>query len=81
MEWVNVKDRLQDKNGEYLVACKCFQFRHLRVLKFALNLHDVDDYDFPNENRPGWYELGDEMGYFERTSVTHWAELPELPED
>ena len=42
--------------------------------------YSVDEYDFPNEHRPGWYEYDDEYGYIERNDITHWMPLPNLPE-
>ena len=81
MEWINVKDRLPNKNGEYIVVYQCFKYRLIRVFRFALNLHEVDEFNFPDENRPGWYDDDSEVGYFEIDGVTHWAELPKLPTD
>ena len=79
MDWIKVKDRLPKKNGKYLVVYKYFDYRSIDVVNFSTNLHKVDKYIFDTEKRPGWYEPDDETGYFERTSITHWAELPELP--
>lgn len=81
VEWVNVKDRLPEEDGLYIVVGKYFGFRTVDVLRFATNLHEFDEYDFPKERRPGWVVYDDETGYFERTNITHWAELPELPDD
>lgn len=79
MKWINIKDRLPNKDGEYLVVYQCFQYRLIRIFHFSLNLHEIDEFVFPNEKRPGWYEPDEEVFYFERTGITHWAELPELP--
>lgn len=79
-KWISVNDRLPDEKGSYLVAYKAFQYTLIGVKRFAKNLNSVDKYYFPKEHRPGWYEYDDEYGYFERTDVTHWMPLPNLPE-
>lgn len=79
-KWINVNDRLPDEKGSYLVAYKAFQYTLIGVKRFAKNLHSVDKYYFPKEHRPGWYEYDDDYGYFERTDVTHWMQLPDAPE-
>ena len=80
MSWINVKDGLPNKNGSYLVVYKAFQYAFVDVKRFAKDLYSVDEYDFPNEHRPGWYEYDDEYGYIERNDITHWMPLPNLPE-
>lgn len=80
-EWINIKDRLPSINGRYLVVYHFFQYREVRVLSFAKNLHKVDEYDFPDKKRPGWYICDSEVGYVEMNGVTYWAELPEMPDE
>ena len=80
MGWINVKDGLPNENGSYLVVYKAFQYAFVDVKRFAKDLYSVDEYDFPNEHRPGWYEYDDEYGYIERNDITHWMPLPNLPE-
>lgn len=80
MSWINVKDGLPNENGSYLVVYKAFQYALVDVKRFAKDLYSVDEYDFPNEHRPGWYEYDDEYGYIERNDITHWMPLPNLPE-
>lgn len=80
MSWINVKDGLPNENGSYLVVYKAFQYAFVDVKRFAKDLYSVDEYDFPNEHRPGWYEYDDEYGYIERNDITHWMPLPNLPE-
>ena len=80
-EWINVKDKLPGKDGQYLVVYTFFDYRSMGVVRFSHNLHEIDEYIFDTENRPGWYEPDDEVGYFERTTVTHWAKLPEFPKE
>lgn len=81
VDWINVKDRLPKKDGQYLVVYTFFNCKGMGVVRFSHNLHKVDKYIFGEENRPGWYEPDDEVGYFERTTVTHWAKLPEFPKE
>lgn len=81
VQWINVKDRLPKKDGQYLVVYTFFNCKGMGVVRFSHNLHEVDEYIFNEESRPGWYEPDDEVGYFERTTVTHWAKLPEFPKE
>ena len=81
VQWINVKDKLPEKDGQYLIVYTFFNYRDMRVVRFSHNLHEIDEYIFDTENRPGWYEPDDEVGYFERTDVTHWAKLPEFPKE
>ena len=81
VKWINVKDRLPEKDGLYLVVYTFFDCRGMGVVRFSHNLHEIDEYIFDTESRPGWYEPDDEVGYFERTTVTHWAKLPEFPKE
>lgn len=81
VQWINVKDKLPEKDGQYLVVYTFFDYRGMGVVRFSHNLHEIDEYIFDTESRPGWYEPDDEVGYFERTTITHWAKLPELPKE
>jgi len=46
VEWINVKDRLPKKNGQYLVVYKYFDYRSIGVVRFSTNLSKVDKYIF-----------------------------------
>jgi len=81
MQWINAKDKLPEKDGEYLVVHTFFNYRSMRIARFSHNLHEIDEYIFDTENRPGWYEFDDEVGYFEWPTVTHWTKLPEFPKE
>ena len=48
----------------------------MRVLSWANNLEEVDEFDFYNEKHGGWYELDSEWGYCERNGVIAWMPLP-----
>ena len=78
-EWFSVKDRLPDENGNYL--CCWGEHKSIVIFSFAKNLRKVDKYDFKGINRAGWYDCDSEWGYCERTNVTHWMPLPELPKE
>ena len=81
VQWINVNDKLPEKDGQYLVVYAFFDYKGMGVVRFSHNLHEIDEYVFDTESRPGWYEPDDEVGYFERTTVTHWAKLPEFPKE
>lgn len=73
-------DGLPEKDRRYLVVINNFNCKSIDVSRFATDLHTVDDYIF-TEHKPGWYESDDEVGWYENTRISHWAELPDLPED
>ena len=80
MEWINVKDRLPDKDGKYLVCTKSFLGRFTRIISYTLN------YDSPFEEeylqgRAIWYNYDSEAGDYEVDNVSHWMPLPELHSD
>ena len=81
MNWTKCSDKLPPKDGEYLVIKEFFQCRKIAICGFSKILNKMDKMYFPEEKRPGWYEWYDEYGYYEWTGITHWAELPELPEE
>ena len=79
-KWIKCEDRLPSENGKYLIVGGIFNRPSVDVCRFAKNLHELDEYDFPTQKRPGWQKDDPEIGYYE-IKVTYWAELPELPED
>ena len=80
-DWVKCSEKLPDQNGEYLVVKSIFgMFNKIDLCMFALNLYEVDEFEFQYDKRPGWYDCDSETGYYEWTDITHWAELPEMPE-
>ncbi len=70
--WISVEDRLPE-DGKYLC---CFSSLGLGwcidVLSYASDLNSVDDWDFYNEHRGGFYDLDSECGYYEISGVAYW---------
>lgn len=82
VNWTKCTERLPEKGGEYLVVKSIMGvYNKIDVCGFSLNLHETDEFDFPDEDRPGWYEHDSETGYFEWTGILYWAELPEMPDE
>lgn len=77
--WIPVWERAPEKKGTYLVTQKATftDYVYINVISYALNLHDVDEYDFADKKRPGWYEYDIEWGYRELDDVIAWMPLPE----
>lgn len=63
-EWISSKDKLPEKDGMYIVVARFKGFLYVRPFSYE-----------SKANR--WWYLGEPMvGY----DVTHWMQLPELPE-
>jgi hypothetical protein len=83
-KWIPVTDRLPNERGGRLLVCLKLSTGELwqSICRYANNLHDVDKYDFPNENRQGFYCYDNEWGeYTEIENVTHWMPLPPPPKE
>lgn len=79
-EWISVTDRLPDEDGTYLVFSSPYGiFDFYKVISFATNLEDVDEFEFEGKNRPGWYEYDSEYGFVEEGNVSHWMPIPDPP--
>ena len=78
-EWISVKDRLPDKDGEYLVFEKGSYGNQIRTLRFAKDGRKVDKYDFYRGWKNVWYRYDSEWGHITIDSVTHWMPLPQPP--
>lgn len=78
--WINVKDRLPEKEGEYLCCVSISYGGYLDVLSFFFNLENALTVDFHKGKRCGWCKYDDKWGYLECEGVTHWMPLPEAPD-
>lgn len=76
--WINVKDRLPEKEGKYLVFTS--DFASIRTAMFTLSLKRRFDYTFEDgePDRPGFYNWDSEDDWIQ-DDVTHWMPLPEPP--
>lgn len=72
-EWIPCSEKLPKENAKYLVQ---MSYGIMRVLSWANNLEEIDDFDFYNKKYGGWYELDSEWGYCERHEVVAWMSLP-----
>jgi hypothetical protein len=78
-KWIPASERLPEKRGDYLVTQKATftDYVYISVAGYALNLYDVDEYDFADKKRSGWYEYDSEWGYRELDDVIAWMPLIE----
>ena len=76
MKWIDARTNPPKKQGNYLCAMKG---GYHDICCYAFSLEKVDKYDFGGERRRGWYQYDSEWGHCERTDVTHYMPLPELP--
>ena len=66
-KWISVKDRLPEKRGKYLCVIKGCCATYLEILEFNVSKKKFQCYD---------WEYG---GHCNIDNVTHWQELPPLP--
>ena len=84
-EWISVKDRLPEEDGDYL----CFSWLNLggrsvpnhRVLSFTKRAEDDYDMGYNGEKGAAWYRYDSEWGNCKADNVTHWMPLPEPPKE
>lgn len=83
MNWIKTTEQLPQKDGEYLVVKSIMGvYNKIDVCKFTLNLRKLNNHSLVRyRNRPGWYKYDNEVGYYEESGITHWTDLPELPND
>jgi hypothetical protein len=78
-KWISVKDRLPEKDGDYLIFERGYLIPSIRVLSFAKDGRKVDKYDFHREWKNVWYRYDSEWGHITVDAVTHWMHLPAPP--
>ena len=77
-EWIDVNDRLPEKDGKYLIIVELFG-ACIRLACYSHDLFKVDDYDF-KKGDSGFFDYDSEFGYYKVDKVLAWMELPEIPE-
>lgn len=60
------------KDGVYLV----WWCNDVEIARYTDNLYEVDEYDFDDKKRVGWYKYDSDYGYYELEDVKAWQELP-----
>ena len=77
-EWIPAS-KAPSEDGKHLVVCKSIGMgcNLMYIANYAKDLSSVDDYDFENEQRGGWYYYDSESGYFEMSDVIAYMPLPE----
>ena len=75
-KWIPVS-KPPKKDGEYLVTIHGITHDYISVVGYSKNLFTVDEYDFYDKKRAGWYEYVAESGYYEVTKVVAWMPSPE----
>lgn len=77
--WIPTKERVPDKNGEYLTLSKKGNYY---ISSWTSNLYKLDKYDFPDKKgKSGFYRYDSEYGYYEDTDVEYWMPLPKMPDE
>ena len=71
-EWISVKDKLPDEEGDYLVIMEMNAMRFDKVRHFRV--YSIDHF-YPDTIE--WYDNNDEITF----DVTHWMPLPPMPKD
>lgn len=81
-EWISVKDRLPEKEGQYLCASyyKTTNSWHTNLYWFTKDLYKFNDLDFSDKKGvSGFWDSDSEWGCCHHENVTHWMPLPEPP--
>ncbi len=76
-KWNPTSEGLPKEDGEYLCQRNFGNHELFEVLSFSTNLYEVDEYDFCDINRAGFYDFDSEWGYYEAHNVVAWQPLPE----
>ena len=77
-EWISVKDRLPEEDGNYLVCHWFMKTPIISLCGFAKDGEEVDEYDLKWQKNV-WYDYCSEYGYVAINDITHWMPLPQPP--
>jgi hypothetical protein len=73
--WKECAEKLPEEPGNYLVVISGVHgYRERRLASFFRSPC------YTGKKEPGWFEMGKD-GYKEVPGVTHWIELPDMPEE
>lgn len=79
-EWKNAKTNPLKKDGKYFVVSKPFNTRLIKIMWFRKYWKPLSEHE-ESLRMNSFYEYDDELGYIISDYVTHWAPMPNLPED
>ena len=83
--WNKMEDGLPIHEGEYLCCYMIYGIREIDIQRFTLDAFSISHYDFEEYKgckKAMFYSHDNEYGYHDTTKyITHWMEIPELPED
>ena len=82
--WINVRDRLPEHDGTYLIVTNCMlagMEPYVKTARFIGNLKRLPEFRYMGDefDRPGFWN-GDADGDWWESGATHWMPLPELPD-
>ena len=72
-QWISVKDRLPEKEGEYLCYRRSLNDGYCELLRYGVI--------YNKGRKRTFYFFDSEYGDVEANNVTHWMELPEPPKE
>lgn len=81
-EWISVKDRLPEKDGEYLCCLLRKRNEQNYYIKIVEYSHGSEILDFSTIHRytcEAWLGYDSDFGYYKIDNVTHWMPLPNPP--
>jgi len=76
MVWISVIDGLPKKQQDYLCVTEWYGRQSIRVLTYFFK--NPDHYGERINN--SFWDYDSEYGYYKINDITHWCELPKLPD-